>query len=72
MTPNSTPPHSVAPRLLATERHYTPTQLAELWGMSPSKIRELFADEEGVVRFGEPFAPGREAVGSFVLLDADT
>jgi hypothetical protein len=43
----------MAAAILATERHFTPTQLAALWGMSPSKVRELFSDEEGVIRFGE-------------------
>jgi hypothetical protein len=44
----------MAAAILATERHFTPTQLAALWGMSPSKVRELFSEEEGVIRFGEP------------------
>jgi hypothetical protein len=34
--------------ILATERHFTPTQLAALWGMSPSKVRELFSEGEGL------------------------
>jgi hypothetical protein len=38
---------------LATEKHYTPVELSELWNLSPSKVRELFADEPGVVRIGE-------------------
>jgi hypothetical protein len=62
MTPNSTPssPH------LATERHFTPTQLAALWGMSPSTVRELFAEEEGVIRFGEPSRrEGKKLVRSY-------
>jgi hypothetical protein len=40
--------------LLATERHYTPSGLAELWGLSPQTIRELFIGEPGVILIGEP------------------
>lgn len=40
--------------LLATERHYTPIELGELWHLAPSKVRELFAEEPGVLRIGEP------------------
>jgi hypothetical protein len=39
---------------LAIEKPYTPSELAELWNLSPSKVRELFADESGVIRIGEP------------------
>jgi hypothetical protein len=39
---------------LATERHFTPGELAELWHLAPSKVRELFKDEPGVIRIGEP------------------
>jgi len=38
----------------ADERHYTPQQLAELWSLSATKIRELFENESGVLRIGEP------------------
>jgi hypothetical protein len=52
--------------ILATERHFTPTQLAALWSMSPSKVRELFAKEEGVIRFGEPSRrEGKKLVRSY-------
>lgn len=30
------------------ERHFTPQQVAEMWEMSPEKVREIFADEAGV------------------------
>jgi hypothetical protein len=39
---------------LAGQRHYTPGELGELWGLSPQTIRELFAEEPGVIRVGEP------------------
>jgi len=37
-----------------TERHYTPTQLAMLWGFSGRFVRELFRDEPGVIVIDRP------------------
>jgi hypothetical protein len=34
------------------EKHYTPSELAALWGLSPQTIRDLFKDEEGVLKPG--------------------
>ena len=39
---------------LATERHFTPVELAALRNLAQSTIRELFQDEPGVIRMGEP------------------
>lgn len=39
---------------LATEKHFTPHQVAERWGLSPSKVRRIFVNEPGVVLIGEP------------------
>ena len=39
---------------LATERHYTPQQLAAALGLSDTKVRRMFAEENGVLRVGEP------------------
>jgi hypothetical protein len=39
---------------LAEERHYSPRELSELWGFAQCVIRELFADEPGVIRLGAP------------------
>jgi hypothetical protein len=36
----------------AKEPHYTVSEVAKLWHMSPNKVRQLFAEEPGVVRFG--------------------
>jgi hypothetical protein len=35
--------------VLATERHYTPQELADTWGLAPDTIRELFESEPGVM-----------------------
>jgi hypothetical protein len=35
------------------ERHYTPQQLAGLWGFDPSTIRRIFIDEPAVLKEGK-------------------
>src|SRR5467141_2722895 len=35
------------------ERHYAVTEIAELWNLSPDKVRELFQNEPGVLVIGE-------------------
>jgi predicted transcriptional regulator len=37
---------------LALEHHYSPTEIAELWGVSPATVRRLFQDQRGVIEFG--------------------
>jgi hypothetical protein len=37
---------------MMAEKHYTPAELAELWGVSVQTIREVFKDEEGVLKLG--------------------
>jgi hypothetical protein len=46
------PPARITPGLHA-ERHYSPLELAELWGVSSDTIRRIFEDEPGVVTIGE-------------------
>ena len=36
--------------MLVGERHYMPDELAELWGVSPQTIRNVFKEEPGVLR----------------------
>ena len=50
----------------AFETHYTPRQVAELWGVDESTIRRLFADEPGVLRVGK--AGRRDGKRSYVTL----
>jgi hypothetical protein len=40
--------------MLALERHYAPNELAELWGISGKVIREIFKNEQGVLRIDRP------------------
>jgi len=37
---------------LADEQHYSPKELAALWGLSAEMIRRMFADEPGVLKIG--------------------
>ena len=36
----------------ALEKHYSPNEIAELWNLDPKSIRQLFRNEEGVLRIG--------------------
>jgi hypothetical protein len=45
---------SVDLRRVALERHFTPTELAKLWGFSADVVRELFIDEPGVLKIDRP------------------
>lgn len=38
--------------LISNEKHFSPAELATAWGVSPQTIRELFRDEEGVLKIG--------------------
>lgn len=35
------------------ERHYAVAEIAEMWNLSPDKVRELFENEAGVLVIGE-------------------
>ena len=35
---------------VALERHYSVPQIAEMWGWSDTKVREVFSDEPGVLQ----------------------
>jgi hypothetical protein len=39
--------------MAAFERHYSPQELAELWGFDPATIRRMFIDEPGVLKEGK-------------------
>ena len=43
------------------EEHYTPAELAELWGVSVQTIRDLFKDEDGVLKLGSDGTRTRRA-----------
>lgn len=42
------------PQTPATERHYTVQEVANIWQLSPQKIRRLFQDEPGVLNVAIP------------------
>jgi transcriptional regulator GlxA family with amidase domain len=37
---------------LALEKHYSVSELAQLWGLSEKSIRRIFAHEPGVIKWG--------------------
>jgi hypothetical protein len=42
-----------APESFAT-RHFSPLEIAELWGLSVDTVRRLFANEPGVLQISNP------------------
>ncbi len=42
-----------------SERHYSPAEIAGLWGLSVDTVRRLFENEPGVLVFEPPRAYGR-------------
>jgi hypothetical protein len=43
------------------EQHYAPADLAKMWGVSVQTIRELFKNEEGVLKIGSEGTRTRRA-----------
>lgn len=39
---------------IAEEQHYTPTEVAKMWGVSASTVRRLFEDQPGVLKISSP------------------
>lgn len=37
---------------IMAEKHYTPAELAEIWGVDPETIRNVFRNEPGVLKLG--------------------
>lgn len=37
---------------VAIEKHFTPQELADVWGVSVQTIREIFKGEDGVLKIG--------------------
>lgn len=47
--------------IVMEEQHYTPSDLAKLWGVSVQTIRELFKQEDGVLKIGSAGTRNRRA-----------
>jgi hypothetical protein len=45
---------------VAAERHWSPAEVAEKWGLGPATIRRLFQDEPGVVVISKPAKKNRQ------------
>jgi hypothetical protein len=39
---------------LYEEKHFSAPELAELWHLSPAMIRQLFENEPGIIKLGQP------------------
>lgn len=52
-------PEPVPGLLLAEERHFSPSEVAENWGLSVEMIRRLFQVEPGVLVFQGPARKGK-------------
>jgi len=50
---------------LMSDKHYSPDELAEMWGVSAEKIRSIFREEPGVLKIGK--AGTRVKRGYFTL-----
>lgn len=40
--------------MTATERHYSTSEVAEMWGLNVRLIQRMFRDEPGVLKIGSP------------------
>ena len=54
-------PRDVLHNYVMAERHYAPSELAKLWGVSVQTIREIFKHEEGVLKIGRSGTRTRRA-----------
>jgi hypothetical protein len=43
------------------EKHFSPAELAEAWGLSCETVRKLFRGEPGVLKIGKPEARFRRS-----------
>jgi len=48
----------MAEQVSVMEKHYTPKELADMWGFSENTIRRLFQDRPGVLKMGTSFRKG--------------
>jgi hypothetical protein len=47
---------------IMAEKHYTPDELAALWGVSAETVRTIFREEPGVLRITQPNEKKRKYV----------
>ena len=43
----------------SSERHYSPSEIAELWNLSVEMVRRIFQDEAGVILLQSPAKKGK-------------
>lgn len=49
-----------ATAITAFEKHYTVTQVAQMWGVSANTVRRIFRDMPGVLKLSNPRISRRE------------
>lgn len=52
----------------ATEKHYRPAEIAEMWGVGTNTVRRLFEDVPGVLRISQPTEVRRKHAPHVMLL----
>ena len=55
---------------MAEERHWTPKEVAEQWGVSSDLIRSLFRDEPGVLKFDRPASRAKRGYATLRIPDS--
>jgi hypothetical protein len=51
---NWSTPRSLNLKFDVADQHFTPQELAKAWGVSTETIRQIFRDEQGVLKIGKP------------------
>jgi hypothetical protein len=59
--PPPAPVKGVEKSNLMKDKHFSPQELADLWGVSVQTIRDLFRDEDGVLKIGSDGTRTRRA-----------
>ena len=59
--------HDVQSSMTATEKHYTVSEVAEMWGIGTSTVKRLFEDTPGVLRISQPVLLNRRRAPKVTL-----
>jgi hypothetical protein len=54
----------------AKEKHWTPIEVAQQWGVSSDLIRSLFRDEPGVLKFDRPSTRAKRSYATLRIPDS--
>jgi hypothetical protein len=48
-------------QMAALERHYTATEVAKIWNISPDTVRDIFRNTVGVLKINQPARRGKRS-----------